>query len=115
MHFFVQCPKPVIAAIHDACVGGGIDLITAADVRVCTEDAWFQVKEVDVGLAADVGTLQRLPKVLGSQSFVRDICFTARKFHSDEAKVQGLVSGVYADKDRFVMLLMSKILYSLLR
>ena len=47
--FFIKCPKPVIAAIHGACVGGGIDLITAADVRYCSQDAWFTVKEVDLG------------------------------------------------------------------
>lgn len=94
-----ECPKPVIAAVHNACVGGGVDLITAADIRVCTQDTYFQVKEVDVGLAADVGTLQRLPKVLGNQSLVRELCFTARKFPSDEAKLAGFVSQVYPDKE----------------
>ncbi|XP_078675114.1 delta(3,5)-Delta(2,4)-dienoyl-CoA isomerase, mitochondrial-like isoform X3 [Branchiostoma floridae x Branchiostoma belcheri] len=63
-----KCPKPVIAAVHSACVGGGVDLITACDIRLCTQDAWFQIKEVDIGLAADVGTLQRLPKVIGNDS-----------------------------------------------
>lgn len=93
------CPKPVIAAIHNACVGGGVDLITAADIRVCSEDAWFQVKEVDVGLAADVGTLQRLPKVIGSQSLVRELCLTARKLKSAEAEKIGLVSKVLPDQE----------------
>jgi delta(3,5)-delta(2,4)-dienoyl-CoA isomerase len=55
------------------------------------------------GLAADVGTLQRLPKIIGSQSLVRDLCFTARKFMSDEALSSGLVSRVYNDKDRYSM------------
>lgn len=45
----LQCPKPVIAAVHNACVGGGVDLICSADIRYCTSDAWFQVKEVDIG------------------------------------------------------------------
>ncbi|TRY72018.1 hypothetical protein TCAL_03386 [Tigriopus californicus] len=94
-----ECSKPVIAAVHNACVGGGVDLITAADIRICTQDTYFQVKEVDVGLAADVGTLQRLPKVLGNQSLVRELCFTARKFPSDEAKHAGFVSQVYPDKE----------------
>ena len=58
-----RCKKPVICAIHSACVGGGVDLVTATDIRLATQDAWFCVKEVDMGLAADVGTLQRLPKV----------------------------------------------------
>eukprot|EP00004_Rigifila_ramosa_P014008 TRINITY_DN3148_c0_g1_i1.p2 TRINITY_DN3148_c0_g1~~TRINITY_DN3148_c0_g1_i1.p2 ORF type:complete len:102 (+),score=25.73 TRINITY_DN3148_c0_g1_i1:264-569(+) len=58
-----KCCKPVIAAVHGGCIGGGVDLITACDIRFCTTDAYFVVKEVDIALAADVGTLQRLPKV----------------------------------------------------
>lgn len=93
-----KCPKPVIACTHSAVVGAGVDLITAADIRFCTKDAWFCVKEVDIGMAADVGTLQRLPKVIGSQSLVRDLCYTARKLPSDEAERCGLVSKVFVDK-----------------
>lgn len=89
-----KCCKPVITVSHNACVGAGVDLITAADIRYCSKDAWFQVKEVDIGMAADVGTLQRLPKVIGSQSLVRELCFTARKMHSEEAEKCGLVSKV---------------------
>ncbi|KAM9358666.1 delta(3,5)-Delta(2,4)-dienoyl-CoA isomerase, mitochondrial isoform 1-T1 [Symphorus nematophorus] len=94
-----KCPKPVVVAVHGACVGGGVDLITACDIRLCTQDAWFQVKEVDIGLAADVGTLQRLPKVIGSRSLVNDLALTARKMFADEAKSSGLVSRVFADKE----------------
>ncbi|XP_073340121.1 delta(3,5)-Delta(2,4)-dienoyl-CoA isomerase, mitochondrial isoform X1 [Pagrus major] len=94
-----KCPKPVVVAIHGACVGGGVDLITACDIRLCTQDAWFQVKEVDIGLAADVGTLQRLPKVIGSRSLVNELALTARKMYADEAKSSGLVSRVFADKE----------------
>ncbi|XP_028320934.1 delta(3,5)-Delta(2,4)-dienoyl-CoA isomerase, mitochondrial isoform X1 [Gouania willdenowi] len=94
-----RCPKPVLVAVHGACVGGGVDLITACDIRLCTQDAWFQVKEVDVGLAADVGTLQRLPKVIGSRSLVNELALTARKMYADEAKSSGLVSRVFPDKD----------------
>ncbi|XP_041652944.1 delta(3,5)-Delta(2,4)-dienoyl-CoA isomerase, mitochondrial [Cheilinus undulatus] len=94
-----RCPKPVVVAIHGACVGGGVDLITACDIRLCTQDAWFQVKEVDIGLAADVGTLQRLPKVIGSRSLVNELALTARKMYADEAKSSGLVSRVFADKE----------------
>lgn len=94
-----RCPKPVLVAIHGACVGGGVDLITACDIRMCTQDAWFQVKEVDIGLAADVGTLQRLPKVIGSRSLVNDLALTARKMYADEANSSGLVSRVFADKE----------------
>ncbi|XP_054650512.1 delta(3,5)-Delta(2,4)-dienoyl-CoA isomerase, mitochondrial isoform X1 [Dunckerocampus dactyliophorus] len=94
-----RCPKPVVVAVHGACVGGGVDLITACDIRLCTQDAWFQVKEVDIGLAADVGTLQRLPKVIGSRSLVNELALTARKMYADEAKSSGLVSRVFADKE----------------
>ncbi|KAI8923787.1 enoyl-CoA hydratase/isomerase [Entophlyctis helioformis] len=75
-----DCGKPVIVAVHGMCVGGGIDLIAACDIRFCTKDAAFTVKEVDVGIAADLGTLQRLPKVVGNDSWVRDVCFTGRIF-----------------------------------
>nr|XP_045600528.1 delta(3,5)-Delta(2,4)-dienoyl-CoA isomerase, mitochondrial-like [Procambarus clarkii] len=94
-----KCPKPVISAVHNACIGAGVDLICSADIRYCSSDAWFQVKEVDVGLAADVGTLQRLPKIIGNQSLVRELCFSARKFFSSEALQCGFVSRVFEDKD----------------
>ncbi|XP_004859124.3 delta(3,5)-Delta(2,4)-dienoyl-CoA isomerase, mitochondrial [Heterocephalus glaber] len=94
-----QCPKPVIAAIHGPCIGAGMDLITACDIRYCAQDACFQVTEVDIGLAADVGTLQRLPKVIGNQSLVNELAFTARKMMADEALSSGLVSRVFPDKE----------------
>jgi delta(3,5)-delta(2,4)-dienoyl-CoA isomerase len=96
------CKKPVLAAIHSACVGGGVDLVTVADMRYCTKDAWFQVKEVDIGMAADVGTLQRLPKVIGSDSLARELCYTARKMPAAEALSSGLVSRVFEDKDSMI-------------
>lgn len=88
-----RCAKPVLAAVHSACIGAGVDLITAADIRYCTADAWFSVKEVDIGMAADIGTLQRLPKVLGSQSLARELCLTGRKMAAVEAVSSGLVGG----------------------
>lgn len=94
-----RCPKPVVAAVHNACVGGGVDLICGADIRYCSSDAWFQIKEVDVGLAADVGTLQRLPKVVGGQSLARELVFTARKMYSAEALSCGFVSRVFETKE----------------
>ncbi|KAG7261710.1 hypothetical protein CRUP_036487 [Coryphaenoides rupestris] len=102
-----RCPKPVVVAVHGACVGGGVDLITACDIRLCTQDAWFQVKEVDIGLAADVGTLQRLPKVIGSRSLVNELALTARKMFADEAKSCGLVSRVFAEKEAMMAAAMS--------
>ncbi|XP_062329274.1 delta(3,5)-Delta(2,4)-dienoyl-CoA isomerase, mitochondrial isoform X2 [Osmerus eperlanus] len=98
-----KCPKPVVVAVHSACIGGGVDLITACDIRLCTQDAWFQVKEVDIGLAADVGTLQRLPKVIGSRSLVNELALTARKMYADEAKSSGLVSRVFDDKEAMMV------------
>ncbi|XP_073965967.1 delta(3,5)-Delta(2,4)-dienoyl-CoA isomerase, mitochondrial [Choristoneura fumiferana] len=94
-----KCVKPVITVSHSACVGAGVDLVTAADMRYCTEDCWFQVKEVDIGLAADVGTLQRLPKVIGNSSVARELCYTARKLEAKEALALGLVGKVYKDRD----------------
>jgi len=97
-----RCPKPVIAAIHGACIGGGVDLVSACDVRYATQDAFFQIKEVDVGLAADVGTLQRLPRIVGGDSLVRELCYTARKMGAEEALKCGLVSRLLEDKDAVV-------------
>ena len=69
--------KPVIAAIHGYCFGLGVDISVCCDVRICTEDAKFSVKEVDIGIAADVGTLTRLGKVVGNGSWVKDVCLSA--------------------------------------
>ncbi|ALC49982.1 CG9577, partial [Drosophila busckii] len=94
-----RCPKPVIMAVHKGCIGAGVDLITVADIRYSTQDAFFQVKEVDIGMAADVGSLQRLPKVIGSQSLARELCFTGRRFEAAEAQHCGLVSRTFDDKE----------------
>ncbi|KAH9256968.1 hypothetical protein BASA81_004789 [Batrachochytrium salamandrivorans] len=93
-----RCPQPVIACVHNACIGGGIDLMTAADIRMCTQDAFFSIKEVDIALAADVGTLQRIERCVGSASLVRDWAYTARRFDAEEARASGLVSRVFPDK-----------------
>lgn len=95
-----QCAKPVIVAVHSACIGAGTNLIAAADIRYCADDAWFSVKEIDLGLAADIGALQRLPKVIGNQSLVRELCYTGRKMDSNEALSCGLVGRV---RDGFSM------------
>ncbi|XP_071962486.1 delta(3,5)-Delta(2,4)-dienoyl-CoA isomerase, mitochondrial-like [Antedon mediterranea] len=97
-----NCPKPVIATIHGACVGGGIDMISACDMRYCTSDAWFQIKEIDLGIAADLGTLQWMPKIVGSHSWVRELALTARKFLPDEAKEFGFVSRIFGDREEMI-------------
>lgn len=71
-----KCNKPVIAAVHSACIGAGVDLISSADIRYCSQESFFQIKEVEIGMAADVGTLQRFPKAIGSQSLARELCLT---------------------------------------
>lgn len=93
-----KCSKPVIAAIHNGCIGGGVNLITACDMRYCTSDAYFQIKEVELGLAADVGVLQRLPRVIGNRSLVSELVFTGRRMEAAEAREAGLVSRIFPDK-----------------
>jgi len=92
-------PQPVIAAIHSACLGAGVDMISACDIRYCSADAWFSIKEVDLGLAADVGTLQRFPKITGNDSWVRELAYTARKFDAKEALTYGLVNKVLPTRE----------------
>jgi Delta3,5-Delta2,4-dienoyl-CoA isomerase len=90
-----RCPVPVVAAVHGPCVGAGVDLVCAADVVWCTQASYFSVREVSVGLAADVGTLQRLPKRTGNHSLVREVCLSGRNFDADEALTMGLVGRVF--------------------
>ena len=89
-----NCPKPVIAALHGHCLGLGIDIACCADIRLCTPETIFSVKEVDIGLAADVGTLTRLGKIVGSESWVKELCLTARPFGAQEAETRGFISKV---------------------
>lgn len=93
-----ECRAPVIAAIHGACLGGGIDLVSACDVRVCTEDTWFSIQEINVAIVADVGTLQRAPYLLPN-GVLRELALTGRKFLAEEASKYGFVNAVEADRD----------------
>lgn len=79
-----RCRKPVLAAIHGACIGGGIDLVCCADMRYATADAQFSIREIDIGMTADVGTLQRMPKLVG-EGMVRELAYTGRVFSGAEA------------------------------
>ncbi|NLJ11906.1 crotonase/enoyl-CoA hydratase family protein [Denitrificimonas caeni] len=92
------CSKPVIAAIQGYCLGGAIDLISACDMRYSTADAQFAIKEIDVGMAADVGTLQRLPHIIGD-GIMRELAYTGRTVHGEEAQRIGLVNSIYADQE----------------
>ncbi len=87
------CRKPVIAALQGSCYGGGIDLISACDIRYASQDTSFCVKEVDLSIVADIGTLQRLPRLIG-EGRARELALTARVFDSTEALAMGLVSRV---------------------
>ena len=88
---------PVIAAVHGACIGGGVDLICAADVRVASACASIRVAENAIGLCPDLGTLQRLPRLVGSDSWAREVCLTARAVPAAEALARGLFSSVFPD------------------
>jgi enoyl-CoA hydratase len=91
-----DCPKPVIAAVHGYCLGGGIDLITACDVRLCAEDAVFGVRETRIAIVADVGTLQRLPGIVG-RGVAYELALTGDDFSAERAKEIGLVNSVHSD------------------
>jgi len=97
-----ECLVPVVAAIHGACIGAGVDLACCADVRLCSSSARFSIREVRLGLAADVGTLQRLPKIVGHGSRVRELCLTGEDFYANEAARIGLVSCVSATEEELL-------------
>ena len=88
-----KCRKPVIAAVHSHCIGGGIDLISACDIRLATQDAVFSIRETRMGIIADLGTLQRLPHIIGHGWF-RELALTGRDFTAEEALRMGLITRV---------------------
>jgi enoyl-CoA hydratase len=91
-----QCPKPVIAAVHGWCIGGGIDLITACDVRLASACARFSVRETRMAIVADVGTLQRLPGIVG-RGIAAELCLTGDDVDAERARAIGLVNAVHPD------------------
>lgn len=92
-----RCPLPVIAAVQGACVGAGVDIITACDIRHCCSGASFCVKEVDLAITADMGTLQRLGHIVG-HGMAADLSLTARPISGSEAQRMHLVSQCHADE-----------------
>ncbi|MCB1383757.1 MAG: crotonase/enoyl-CoA hydratase family protein [Notoacmeibacter sp.] len=92
---------PVIAAIHGACIGGAIDMITACDIRIASVDAFFSIEEINIGMAADVGTLQRLPKLI-APAIAAELAYTGRRFDAAEAKAFGLISAVHESRETMI-------------
>ena len=92
-----KCRKPVVCAIQKGCYGAALEMVCFADIRMCTSDCVFQAPEVDLGFAADVGGNQMLPKIIGNDSLLRELCLTGRTFGSQEAFSFGLVSRVCKD------------------
>jgi len=93
-----RCRIPVIAAVQGACIGGGVDLISACDIRLCSADAYFRIQEINIGMAADVGTLQRLPHLMPA-GLVRELAYTGRPLSAEEAHAVGLVNSVHDDAE----------------
>ena len=89
---------PVLSAIQGACIGGGIDMVSATDLRYATQDAFFCVQEINIGMTADVGTLQRMPKLV-PEGVVRELAYTGRNMSASEAKERGFVNDIYEDQD----------------
>jgi len=89
---------PVIAAIHGWCIGGGVDIITACDIRIAAQDATFGIRETKIGIVADVGTLQRLPKIV-TAGHVAELAYTGKDIDAARAEEIGLVNSVHADFD----------------
>jgi enoyl-CoA hydratase len=93
-----RCRKPVVAAVHGACIGGGVDLITACDVRVASRDARLSVREVRVAMVADIGTLQRLPRIVG-EGHARELAMSGMDIDAERALRIGLLNDVFATKE----------------
>ena len=89
---------PVIVAIQGGCIGGAVDMVTACDIRLATAQAFFCIQEINIGMAADVGTLQRLPRLI-PDSKMRELAYTGRRMYADEAKSSGLVSDTYDSQE----------------
>ncbi|MEW5848677.1 MAG: crotonase/enoyl-CoA hydratase family protein [Myxococcota bacterium] len=93
-----ECRVPVIAAVHGWCIGGGLDLASACDVRLCSADARFSLREVKVAIVADMGSLQRLPRIIGEGN-TRELAFTGKDIDAVRARAMNLVNEVFPDAD----------------
>ncbi len=93
-----RCPKPVVAAVHGFCIGGGVDLIAACDIRLASADAVFSVREAKMAIVADLGSLQRLPAIIGP-GHLAELAYTGKDITAERAKEIGLVNDVAADAE----------------
>jgi enoyl-CoA hydratase len=93
-----NCRKPVIAAVHSHCIGGGVDLLSACDIRLAAADAVFSIRETRLAIIADLGTLQRLPHIIG-QGWFRELALTGRDFDAAEALQMGFVTRVLQSRE----------------
>jgi enoyl-CoA hydratase len=91
-----QVRMPVLAAVQGGCIGGGVDLISACDARYCSADAFFCIQEINIGMVADLGTLQRLPKIIPS-GMARELAYTGRRLPAARAQQIGLVNEIFPD------------------
>ena len=93
-----QARMPVLVAIQGGCIGGAVDMVTAADCRYASADAWFCIQEINIGMTADVGTLQRLPKLI-PEGVARELAYTGRRMDAQRAAALGLVNEVFDDHE----------------
>ena len=99
IHSIVSCPQPVIAQIQGACVGGGLDIASACDIRYCTEEAFFSIKEIEWGMVADLGSLQRLPSII-SPGILNEMAFSGREVYGAEAEKIQLVNRCFTEIEK---------------
>jgi enoyl-CoA hydratase len=95
------CPVPVIAAVHGHCIGGGLDLIAASDIRLCSADATFSLRETKIAIVADLGSLQRLPAIIG-KGHTRELAFTGKDIGAARAREIGLVNQVFESREALI-------------
>ena len=89
-----KCRKPVIVAIHGHCIGGGVDLTSACDIRLASKDAIFSIRETRIGIIADIGTLQRVPYIIG-QGWFRELALTGRDWTAEESLKMGYITRLF--------------------